>query len=57
MVEREGREPIMNTLPHVAWNLRRILEKEQFWLEEHRMWVRGNEGIPGHDEPHNCVDL
>ena len=52
MVELEGRQPIINTLPHLAKHPKRILEKEPFWLEERRKRVRGYDGIPGHDEPH-----
>jgi len=51
-VELEGRQPIINILPHLAWHLKGIHEKERFWLEDCRKRVRGYEGIPGHDEPH-----
>ena len=51
-VEIEGRLPIINTPPHLAWHPKGILEKEWFWLEERRKRVRGYEGKPGHDEPH-----
>jgi len=39
-VELEGRQPIINIPPHLAWHLNGILETERFWLEERRMWVR-----------------
>jgi len=48
----EGRKPILNTPPHLAWHLRGILDNERFWLEEHWKRVKEYEGIPGHDEPH-----
>jgi len=51
-VELEGSESFINTLPHLAWHPKGILQKEQFWLKECRMRVRGYEGIPGHDDPH-----
>jgi len=52
MVNLEGRQPIINTPPHLAWHPKRTLEKEPFCVKECRMRVRGYEGIPGHDEPH-----
>jgi len=51
-LELEGRQPIINTPPHLARHTKGILETELFWLGEHRMRVRGYEGIPRHDEPH-----
>jgi hypothetical protein len=51
-VELEGRQPIINTPPHLAWHPKGILEKEQFWLEERRKRVRGYERIPGRDDLH-----
>jgi len=52
MVELEGRQPIINTPPHLTWHPKGILEKERFLLEERRKRVRGYAGIPGHDELH-----
>jgi len=51
-VELEGRQPINKTTPHLAWQLKGILEKERFWLEERRNRVSTNHSIPGHAEPH-----
>ena len=51
-MELDARQPIMNTLPHVAWHPKGIFEKELFWLEEHRNRVRHYERMPGHHEPH-----
>jgi len=39
-MELEGREPTINTLPHLLWNPNGIHQKERFWFEEHRYWVR-----------------
>jgi hypothetical protein len=52
LLELEGRQPIVNTPPHLAWHPKGIREKERFWIVERRKRVRGCEGIPGHDEPH-----
>jgi len=51
-VELEGRQPISNTPPHLAWYPQGIHEKERFWLGEGRKEVKEYEGIRGHDEPH-----
>jgi len=40
-LELEGRHPIINTLPHIAWHPKGIREKEWFWLEEGTKRVRG----------------
>jgi len=56
MVEVECRQPMINTLPHLAWNPQGVVEKELFWLVVHRLRVTGYEGIPLQDEPHKlCV--
>jgi len=51
MAELEGREPIINTTPHLSRHPRGIRETERYWLEEHRKRVRGNDRLPGRDEP------
>jgi len=51
-VELESRQLIINTPQHLSWHPKAILEREQFWLKDCRMRVRGYEGIPGHDELH-----
>jgi len=38
--ELEGREPIVNTPPHLSRHPKGIREKERFWLEERRKRVR-----------------
>ena len=40
IVELEGRQPIINTPPHLAWHPKGSLEREWFLLEEHRKRVR-----------------
>jgi hypothetical protein len=40
MVEVEGRQLIINNLPHLAWHLQGILEKVRFCLAEHRKMMR-----------------
>jgi hypothetical protein len=45
MLKLEGRQPSINTPPHLAWHLKGIREKEWFWLEEHWKTVRGYKGI------------
>jgi hypothetical protein len=49
--EIEGREPIVNTPPHLSRHPKGIREKVRFWLEEHRKRVRGYDTIPGREEP------
>jgi len=40
MLELEGRQPMMDIPPHLAWHPNGILVTERFWLEERRMRVR-----------------
>jgi hypothetical protein len=56
-VELEGRQPIINTPPHLTWYPKGNHRKEHFYLMECRKRVRGYEGIPGHNEPHKIIDL
>jgi hypothetical protein len=56
-VELEGRQPIINTPPHLTWYPKGNHRKERFYLMECRKRVRGYEGIPGHDEPHKFIHL
>ena len=44
-LELEGRQPIINTPPHLAWHLKGIRQKERFWLEERRQMVKGSKYI------------
>jgi hypothetical protein len=39
-MELAGREPTINTPPHLTRHPNRIHEKERFWFEEYRNWVR-----------------
>jgi len=56
--ELEGREPIINTPPHLPRHPKRIREKEQLWLQERRKRVRrydttwpwGSKQLPGSTE-------
>lgn len=41
MIELECREPIIDTLPHLAWHSHGICVKVQFRLEQNRKRVRG----------------
>jgi len=41
MVELDGRLPIIDIPPHLAWHPKGILENERFWLQEHRKRMRG----------------
>jgi hypothetical protein len=41
----QGRQPIINTPPHLAWHPKGIREKERFWLEKRRKRVRGSTQI------------
>jgi len=50
--ELKGREPIINTPPHLSRHPKRIHEKERFWLEERWERVRGCDRLPGREEPH-----
>jgi len=38
--------------PHHSRHPRGIREEERFWLEEHWKRVRGNDRVPGREEPH-----
>jgi hypothetical protein len=38
--ELEGREPFINTPPHLSRHPKGIRNKERFWLEERRKRVR-----------------
>jgi hypothetical protein len=40
-LELEGRQPIINTPPHLTWHPKGIREKERFWLEECRKRLTG----------------
>ena len=40
MTELEGREPTINTPPHLSQHPNKIHEKERFWFEEHRNQMR-----------------
>jgi len=44
-LELEGRQRIINTLPHLAWHPKGIRQKQRFWLEERRKRVRGSTQI------------
>jgi len=37
--------------PHLSWHPTGICEEERFWLEERRKSVRGNDRVPGREEP------
>jgi len=37
--------------PHLSWYPNGIHEEEQFWLEERRKCVGGNDWVPGREEP------
>jgi hypothetical protein len=37
-MELAGREPTINTPPHLTRHPNRIHEKERFWFEEYRNW-------------------
>jgi len=39
-IELEGTEPSMDSLLHLSRHPNGIHEEEQFWLEQHRNWVR-----------------
>jgi len=41
----------MNIPPHLSRPLKGTVEKEKFWLDECRKRVRGNQRIPGYQEP------
>jgi len=51
-LEVEGRQPIIDSPPHLACHPKGIREKKQSWLKECRKRVSGYNGIPGHDELH-----
>lgn len=51
-VERDGRQPTINTRPHIAWHSQRHLEYLGFRLQECRMKVRAYKWIPGHNKLH-----
>jgi len=38
--------------PHLSRHPKGIREEEQFWLEERRKRVRGDDRVPGREEPH-----
>jgi len=38
--------------PHLSRHANPIREKERFWLQVCRKTVRGNDRVPGHEEPH-----
>ena len=38
--------------PQLSRQAQGIREEERFWLEERRKWVRGNDRVPGLEEPH-----
>jgi hypothetical protein len=38
--------------PHLSRHPNGISEEERFWLEERRKRVRGNDRVPGREEPH-----
>ena len=39
--ELDGREPIINTPPHLSRHLKEIRDIERFWLEQRKKRVRG----------------
>jgi len=51
-LQLDGPQRIINTMPHLAWNLTGIGEKELLYLEECKRTVIGYEWIRGHDEPY-----
>jgi len=57
MMELDGREPIINTPPHLSRHLQGIRENERFWPAEHRKRVRRCDRVHGREEPRNCVNL
>ena len=57
MLVLEHRHPILNRMAHLAWHLKGIHEKEQFWLEERTKRVRGYAVIPTMMNLTNCFDL
>jgi hypothetical protein len=46
MLPVEGREPLINTLLHLAWHAKTIREKQWIWLEQRRKRLRRCEWIP-----------
>jgi len=52
MVELNGIELIINTLPHFPCHLNGIRQKELFWSEECMVTVRGYDGVPSHEQKH-----
>jgi len=38
--------------PHLSRHPKGIREEERFWLEEHMKRARGNDRVPGREEPH-----
>ena len=50
--ELEGREPSINTPPHLSRHPKRIHKKERFCVKEHWERVRGCDRFPGREEPH-----
>jgi hypothetical protein len=51
-VELEGRQPIFNTEPHLAWHSNEFHQKEWFLLEEYGNRVAVYQWITGVDKPH-----
>jgi len=56
MVELEDRLPVINSLAHLVWHPKGILENEQFWLEESRNMVRGYAVVPSHEKQHKLCE-
>jgi hypothetical protein len=50
MMALEDLKPISNLLLHIACPVKRTHGKQQYWLEECRMWVSEYEQIPFDEE-------
>jgi hypothetical protein len=46
------RKDMPTRAPHLSRHPKGIHEEERFWLEKHRKLVRGNDRVPGREEPH-----